>query len=108
MPTDYTKVQTKSDELAESSTWAKAKYLQWKDGPNVLRILPGFDTRYLEQSPDFNSPAPEGARWADYVLKRYDADQRRILPEMLERAGEACLVWIREGIDTAMNRFNPA
>ena len=53
-------------------------------------------------------PAPKGARWADYVLKRYDADQRRALPEVLERAAQACLVWARDGIEEAMNRFNPA
>ena len=52
-------------------------------------------------------PAPEGARWADYVLKRYDAAQRRILPEMLEWAADACEFWVREGIDASMNRFNP-
>jgi PTH1 family peptidyl-tRNA hydrolase len=51
-------------------------------------------------------PAPQGARWADYVLKRYDASQRKILPEMLDRAADACSFWVREGIEAAMNRFN--
>ena len=53
-------------------------------------------------------PAPEGARWADYVLKRYDAGQRRALPELLDRAADACEFWLREGMEAAMNRFNPA
>lgn len=51
-------------------------------------------------------PAPEGADWADFVLKRYDANQRRALPEVLDRAAAACLLWIREGLETAANRFN--
>ena len=51
-------------------------------------------------------PAPEGARWADYVLKRYDAAQRRVLPEILDRAADACESWLRDGMETAMNRFN--
>lgn len=51
-------------------------------------------------------PAPEGARWADYVLKRYDAAQRRVLPEMLDRAADACESWVRDGMEAAMNRFN--
>ncbi|MDJ0523071.1 MAG: aminoacyl-tRNA hydrolase [Planctomycetota bacterium] len=51
-------------------------------------------------------PAPEGARWADYVLKRYDATQRRELPEMLETAADACEHWIRAGLDDAANRYN--
>jgi PTH1 family peptidyl-tRNA hydrolase len=53
-------------------------------------------------------PAPEGVQWADYVLKRYDAGQRRALPDLLDRAADACETWIREGLETAMNRFNPA
>ncbi len=51
-------------------------------------------------------PAPEGARWADFVLKRYDAAQRRELPEMLEVAADACERWIREGLIEAANRHN--
>ena len=51
-------------------------------------------------------PAPAGARWADYVLRRYDARQRRALPELLDRAGDACEAWARTGIQAASNRFN--
>lgn len=51
-------------------------------------------------------PAPEGAPWAGYVLKRYDASQRRELPEMLERAADACERWVALGLDEAANRFN--
>ena len=51
-------------------------------------------------------PAPEGANWADYVLKRYDANQRRALPELLDRAAAACLLWAADGLDAAANRYN--
>lgn len=51
-------------------------------------------------------PAPQGAQWADYVLKRYDADQRRGLPDLLDRAAAACLLWVAEGLEAAANRYN--
>jgi len=53
-------------------------------------------------------PVPEGMDPADYVLKRYDAAQGRALPDLLERAAEACRAWVAEGIEEAMNRFNSA
>jgi PTH1 family peptidyl-tRNA hydrolase len=51
-------------------------------------------------------PVPPGEDPAVYVLKRYDAAQRRALPDLLARGAEACLGWAREGMETAMNRFN--
>lgn len=51
-------------------------------------------------------PAPEGARWADYVLRGYDAAQRRDLPDMLARAADACESWVRDGLAAAANRYN--
>ena len=51
-------------------------------------------------------PVPEGQDPADYVLRRYDAAQRRDLPDLLERAAAACLDWVREGLHEAMNRHN--
>lgn len=53
-------------------------------------------------------PVPEGMDPAVYVLKRYDAAQGRALPDLLERAAEACRVWVRDGLLEAMNRFNAA
>ena len=53
-------------------------------------------------------PMPEGAPWADWVLKRYDANQRRVLPEVLDRAADAAEAWIRHGLEEAQNRFNGA
>ncbi|MFV1958106.1 MAG: aminoacyl-tRNA hydrolase [Planctomycetota bacterium] len=51
-------------------------------------------------------PVPEGMDPADYVLKRYDAAQRRALPDLVERAVDACEVWARDGLDAAMDRYN--
>ncbi len=52
-------------------------------------------------------PAPQGARWADYVLRGYDVEQRKALPAMLDRAADAVEAWLADGLDSAMNRFNP-
>jgi len=51
-------------------------------------------------------PAPAGSAWADYVLRRYNALQKRALPELLAAAADACELWVREGLSSAMNRFN--
>ena len=49
---------------------------------------------------------PEAARWAEWVLKRYDATQKRALPDLLHRGAEAARLWAREGLEAAANRFN--
>lgn len=51
-------------------------------------------------------PAPEGAAWADYVLKRYDAEQRRGLEAFLDRAANATTDWAERGLEAAANRWN--
>ena len=51
-------------------------------------------------------PMPEAARWAEWVLKRYDATQKRALPDLLHRGAEAARLWAREGLEAAANRFN--
>ncbi|MGE0190991.1 MAG: aminoacyl-tRNA hydrolase [Planctomycetota bacterium] len=51
-------------------------------------------------------PMPEAARWAEWVLKRYDAVQKRALPELLARGADAARLWAREGLEAAANRFN--
>lgn len=53
-------------------------------------------------------PAPDGTAWAAYVLKRYDAVQRKALPDLLERGAAAARAWAEDGLEAAMNRFNPA
>jgi len=50
---------------------------------------------------------PPGADRADYVLSEFDdpADEDAVL-EVLPRLVEGVEVWAREGIETAMNRYN--
>jgi len=44
---------------------------------------------------------------AVYVLKRPRLEERPVLAEAIERARDAVLCWIENGIDKAMNKFNP-
>ncbi len=43
---------------------------------------------------------------ARYVLSPFSAAERPLIDAALDRAAEALLVWVREGIEAAMNRFN--
>lgn len=43
---------------------------------------------------------------ADYVLQDFTNAERPVISETLNRAGEAALLFVREGLDTAMNQFN--
>lgn len=42
----------------------------------------------------------------EYVLQDFEPSERAPVEEMIERAAEAVLDYFREGIETAMNRFN--
>lgn len=43
---------------------------------------------------------------ADYVLQSFPAADQQMLETVLDSAAEAALLFVREGLDTAMNRFN--
>ena len=43
---------------------------------------------------------------ADYVLQDYSRDEIKSLSEVLDKATDASLVFIKEGLDKAMNKFN--
>jgi PTH1 family peptidyl-tRNA hydrolase len=43
----------------------------------------------------------------DYVLERFPKEQEERLPEVLDRAADACLTMLTAGLELAMNRFNP-
>jgi len=43
----------------------------------------------------------------DYVLERFPKGQEAMLPEVLERAADACIAVVTRGLQRAMNRFNP-
>lgn len=43
---------------------------------------------------------------AAYVLQEFSGAEQAVLSEMLNRAVEAVLTWLTEGLEAAMNRFN--
>ncbi len=43
---------------------------------------------------------------ADYVLQPFRKDELELLPELLERAVGAVLVFVTSGLETAMNQYN--
>jgi PTH1 family peptidyl-tRNA hydrolase len=43
---------------------------------------------------------------ADYVLAGFDADERPVVVEAIERATDASELFVAEGIERVMNRFN--
>jgi PTH1 family peptidyl-tRNA hydrolase len=43
----------------------------------------------------------------DYVLERFPEEQEELLPEVLQRAADACIAVVTQGLERAMNRFNP-
>ena len=44
--------------------------------------------------------------FSSYVLDRFTKAEQKNLPEILKTASQACECWIREGVNTAMNRYN--
>ena len=43
---------------------------------------------------------------ADYVLRDWSGEEAEILPQILDRAAEAVLAFVTQGIDQAMNLYN--
>lgn len=50
--------------------------------------------------------APAGEELVEYVLSPFASGEREAAGEMVERAADACEVWLQDGIEAAMNRFN--
>jgi peptidyl-tRNA hydrolase, PTH1 family len=44
---------------------------------------------------------------ADHVLARFDPDERSAVEEVVGRAADAAELFVDEGIDVVMNRYNP-
>jgi PTH1 family peptidyl-tRNA hydrolase len=52
-------------------------------------------------------PVPEGLDdLADFVLADFDAEERRVLDQLLDPMADAVECWLAEGIERAMSRFN--
>ena len=50
--------------------------------------------------------APEGWELADYVLSRFNADERKIINESISNAADAAAAIVSSGVNTAMNLYN--
>lgn len=44
----------------------------------------------------------------DYVLQDFSKDELKLLPELLTRASDAALEFVKNGLNAAMNKFNGA
>jgi PTH1 family peptidyl-tRNA hydrolase len=42
----------------------------------------------------------------DYVLSGPDETERKLIDKAIAEAADAVMVWIAEGVETAMNKFN--
>jgi PTH1 family peptidyl-tRNA hydrolase len=42
----------------------------------------------------------------DYVLQAFSQADLSVISETLDRAVEAALTWVTDGLDTAMNKYN--
>jgi PTH1 family peptidyl-tRNA hydrolase len=49
---------------------------------------------------------PQSGSTVPYVLARFSSDEQKALPEIIDRAADAALLWLREGITVAMNEHN--
>ncbi|MCI7145581.1 MAG: aminoacyl-tRNA hydrolase [Clostridiales bacterium] len=47
-----------------------------------------------------------GSGWKDFVIGRMSSDEEKALEETLDKAAEAAITIVEDGIDLAMNRFN--
>jgi PTH1 family peptidyl-tRNA hydrolase len=51
-------------------------------------------------------PVTEGWDPADFVLGRFRTEELPVINQSVQTAAEAAVVWVREGIQVCMNRFN--
>jgi peptidyl-tRNA hydrolase len=42
----------------------------------------------------------------DFVLNKFNRHERSLLPALIVKAAEACECWLKEGLQSAMNKFN--
>jgi len=51
-------------------------------------------------------PRPRGEKLVNYVLGRWHKSQRDEVAEMCQSGADAIELFVRKGIDAAMNRYN--
>ncbi|MEZ6142508.1 MAG: aminoacyl-tRNA hydrolase [Zavarzinella sp.] len=76
-------------------------------GQNGLRNIQEMlaSTEYPRLRLGIGSPG-EYEDAADYVLGRFRSAEKAACEEMISLAAQAALLWVREGIEPAMNRYN--
>jgi peptidyl-tRNA hydrolase, PTH1 family len=75
-------------------------------GQNGLRNIQeqlGTDA-YARLRIGVGEPTPGDA--IDHVLSKFKPGERKAIEEAIATAGQAALVWIRQGVEACMNRFN--
>ncbi len=76
-------------------------------GHNGLKSIEGsLGTRTYPRLRIGVGPVPAGRDPADFVLSRYNAEERKELPFLIETAADAVEVWLKEGLAKAMDRYN--
>ncbi|GAB5404790.1 MAG: aminoacyl-tRNA hydrolase [Aureliella sp.] len=70
---------------------------------DILRV---FGTQQIARLRIGIDPTPPGWQTADYVLGKFDSQQRQSIDEAVKRACEAVNVWCSHDINTCMNQFN--
>ena len=76
-------------------------------GHNGLRSLIGLlGTQEFARLRLGVGPVPPSMDCADFVLSRFAGSDLPAVREMVERADEAVGVWMTDGLDRAMTRFN--
>jgi PTH1 family peptidyl-tRNA hydrolase len=86
----------------------KLKYGGGHGGHNGLRSLFAHlgESRFARMRIGVGRPEGLAEGVSDHVLSRPSPEERSLLQEAYERAAEALLVWLREGSEAAMNRYN--
>jgi len=71
-----------------------ASVIQHLGTPEVSRLRLGIGAEFAK------------GEMADYVLTTFSRDEHKLLPEIYDRAVEAVLCFINDGMPQAMNKFN--
>lgn len=69
-------------------------------------LLPSLEPKNFYRIKVGVGAKPKGWDLADYVLGRFDKDERVLVDEAIKEAADAVELILAEGIETAMNRYN--
>lgn len=74
----------------------------------VKSIIDAFSTEEIPRLRFGIGPSGDARDSRDYVLSRFAAGEKAELEKGVERAGQAIETALAQGLETAMNKFNPA